>query len=57
MLDQAFSGADTKSRKSCLYAIFPAASLICAVLFFMTSSFTHEVYIKSLSHNEEFDFD
>ncbi|KAG4997651.1 hypothetical protein JHK84_028672 [Glycine max] len=53
----AFSGADTKSRKSCLYAIFPAASLICAVLFFMTSSFTHEPKLPGLKMDTAVDAD
>ncbi|KAK7278285.1 hypothetical protein RJT34_23311 [Clitoria ternatea] len=37
MFEQAFLIMDSKSRKSCFYAIFPAALLISAVLFFMNS--------------------
>ncbi|KAG4919696.1 hypothetical protein AAZX31_20G205600 [Glycine max] len=57
MLDQAFSVADTKSRKSCLYAIFPAASLICVVLFFMTSAFTQEPKLSSWKMDTAVDAD
>ncbi|KAK7344112.1 hypothetical protein VNO77_13396 [Canavalia gladiata] len=34
---RALAVADSKSRKSCLYAVFPAASVICVALFFMTT--------------------
>ncbi|RDX72885.1 hypothetical protein CR513_47575, partial [Mucuna pruriens] len=42
MSDQAPLFADPKSRKSCLYAICPAASLAFAILFFTSSVFTQE---------------
>ncbi|XP_027366513.1 uncharacterized protein LOC113872859 [Abrus precatorius] len=35
-----FVAAESKSRKSCLYAILPAASLICVVVFFISSFFS-----------------
>ncbi|KAG5075780.1 hypothetical protein JHK84_057011 [Glycine max] len=55
--EKAFSVADTKSRKSCLYAIFPAASLICVVLFFMTSAFTQEPKLSSWKMDTAVDAD
>ena len=40
--------AESKSKKSCFYAIFPAALLICVVLFF-TSSLYSQSYKEKLS--------
>ncbi|CAJ1976323.1 unnamed protein product [Sphenostylis stenocarpa] len=44
---RAFSGGDSKSTKSCLYVIFPAVSLICAVLFFMNSILSSQSKLSS----------
>ncbi|KAK7376349.1 hypothetical protein VNO78_34815 [Psophocarpus tetragonolobus] len=38
---------DLKSRKSCFYGIFPAALLVCAILFFMNSMFSHEAKLSN----------
>ncbi|KAJ1409301.1 hypothetical protein SESBI_22812 [Sesbania bispinosa] len=45
---RAFFVADSRSRKSCLYGIFPATLLICVVLFFMSSVFSQS-YKEKLS--------
>ncbi|XP_020238876.1 uncharacterized protein LOC109817931 isoform X1 [Cajanus cajan] len=50
-----FSVADSKSRKSCFYYVFPAATLICAVLFFMSSAFTQEPKLSSWKMDENQD--
>ncbi|BAT94894.1 hypothetical protein LR48_Vigan845s006200 [Vigna angularis] len=44
---RALSGGDSKSKRSCLYAMFPAVSLICAVIIFTSLIFSSQLRLSS----------